>query len=197
MMREKLEALDEFLISQVFEKLAHWTQRMFGFHCFNWARVSVIGSFLSIGVFILYASLTLMLLPVPYFLKTGLALCYLAMLLPIWWSNINKLLLVKLLEIVFLSDGHNPPTANNMRIAGRSSRINNLFFTGLIVACFLIVGTIEGTFPLVAGWLLLQDFYGYFIACTPLPPGTSKVREFLNAFKRIRVLVPLPSPSAS
>lgn len=168
--------LDDFLIDEVFQKFAWWFQKLTGRTNFWLARAS----YLMAALFVIPWLIPFQLSPLPSSLviMTILALLYLAATL---WIN-QKL---KEIEKKFLERQSEEATVSQFRIVGVPLRIIGIFVCLIISGWSILFYKVTANMGFL--WGIAFSVFSvkglYFFSCTPLPPGKSKVKEWLKSLK--------------
>jgi hypothetical protein len=175
-----VKIIDAFLISG-FERFSHWTQRIAGITCVRWSGYimgpAVVGSMLA----------ALLVKDWWYFFQAGV---YLFMGF-VYTCDIDTREGEAFHRVI--SGLKNP-----QKLIGCGIRVANMACSGvgwLIVSLEIVFPSKSPPSPLAKFIFVAIATTGYvmsryFDACDPLPPGTSKVREWLNSLKRSLRLAP-------
>ena len=185
---QKLEKIDEFLRNGV-EAFSHKFQILTGKNCFFLARMMlVIAICISfVGIYCSYKDETKFVGLVIACTGYGVIILFSSFL--IYSFKIKEKIYMELLKRGF----RNPEALDRTRI------INFLSVLYLSISCpfacynipahpvFLIFMPVAMIFVIISL---------YFISCTPLPPATSKVKQWINSFKEVVSNVLAPEPTA-
>lgn len=179
---------DDWLFDYMFEKFARWFQRLTGNTNFWLATVTGLMAF-----FFMWCLSTEHLRDgevLVFILEGGVSLCGLLLVRP----TVDE---VK--DEVDSRGEENQKYINRLRVTGRGIRVFWLCScAGVLVlssALFYLSGVrYLGHFVFWNLFMVCVISYHYFLACTPLPPGISKFRQWLNKllWGIHNVLQPLP-----
>ncbi len=170
--------IDSFLLDKIFELFSNWWQRLTGLNNFWLARQVLMLSFIFSVLFV-----------ADVFKNVYLTLC-------IFFSGF---FFYGLLYILIIIGEQNYLSREYLRGARNPRSINLLYTIVRLVLLFLFISFV--CFCLF-GIAKVNDYYvlfilgayvtitatAYFASCTPLPPATSKVKEWFMALRRISVL---------
>ncbi len=187
-----LVALDDYLIDKVFEKFARWFQISFGKTNFWLAKVCLWATIIACSQIILLSLIFCDSCPAMVFI---IFIC-----LVMISSTLSIIRKCEAEENKFFTQ--ETTTLNRVRITQRLVRIFSVYL--------IIFLSIEAVLFIVFSWNGI-DFFGflyllmssiaqytiiagvYFYACTPLPLGKSKAKEFIESLKGLKQLIFAPA----
>jgi hypothetical protein len=178
--------VDDWLMDRA-EKISHKIQRTSGIICFQIARTMFLVAMSAMFVFIITAlihpSIGGMII-YDWMLKVMLfivnTLCIANPLVASWICY--KLCVILISEYEKLKDSAG--LTNIFRIIGKSHRIANMYLTILFFVAFILMPkNMMFTFAFLG--VFVETVGEYFLACTPLPPQKSKMRQWLESFQKI------------
>jgi hypothetical protein len=170
--------IDSFVIDKVFEPFSHWWQRLTGMNNFWQARQALMLSFI-FSILFVAAEFKNAYLTVCIFISGFFFYGLLYILMIIGEQNY--------LGRDYLQGGKNPKCTNLLYATTRLV-ILFLFMFFTCLSLFIIVKINDYHFLFIVGAYTMITAAAYFDSCTPLPPATSKVKEWLIALRRISVL---------
>ncbi|MEK7614330.1 MAG: hypothetical protein AAB428_01540 [Patescibacteria group bacterium] len=174
--------IDNWMFSHVFGKSAHWFQMLTGRTNFWLAKWFCITGYSSLSAAWMFTGEVF---PIG-FLCTN-----------ILWGIMIASVLVYQIEKFEARCNRSPGFINEARYLRCSPRVLFLCLTPamfpLLLLLFLLFGGVTACFLIVV-YAVGAVSTEYFLACTPLPPGTSKLRQLLNRtlWKLNEWLVPPP-----
>ena len=164
-----MKQLDRWIIEK-HERVANGVQRYTGINCFGMAHISLVcATFLAIIWFTLEERNIV-----------AVSLCSLVILFmgSLWWKIIES----------------------TETLTGNMQFINPIRFLWEIRSLILLVSIISFLI-MISGHLLIRGGFTfcyvsmmYFMACTPLPPGTSKIPKLLTSLREKAEIIFLPPP---
>jgi hypothetical protein len=199
-MSNTFEKIDNFLLDDIHEPIQQKFQRLTGKNCFFLARIFLetqgILWILIVVLFFEYGGVKIQ--PQSFFLEMMLNLAFSFIffreieiisikmsILRIYETDFNKIL---------KKDLYNP-----LRLTLFKPRIKKIFYLFLKTTICLILFGQQFIFSKAGVCYILILFFRiieiYFTSCTPLPPGTSKVRQWIKNMKESLSNVFVPEPA--
>jgi len=160
--------IDDILLDKIFQRISNFFQRTTGLTCFFLAKIAIVASWSAMVIWIFT-------LPdLHYLLRILLAICSLIYLLIVW---------------VHLNAYDEKEDALSSRVNVMNSSVITDFPIRMLAWFFLITTSIssEGRQPYLISsrylriCLVFVVVYLYFASCTPLPPGKSRIRKWLES----------------
>lgn len=180
-----LKALDRKIIEKL-TKFSHWFQKLTGLTCYFFAKL---------GLFIVLHSLVIR------------AMNYFSPIITAHSSPIDILLLfffgyLSAVEMCALNRAQENNTQGQVKVGGFSRQFRMFLWIFLMYEMYFLVFSIRNApFKLLeilayVGFPFGTLFFCYFIEVTPLPPGKSKVRQWIEGFFSVQPkLQPIPIKS--
>lgn len=183
-----MRKLDDFLIDRVFQKFSRWTQVAVGIDSIRWAGFLLVGELLLVLLLETALNLSQFLGRFPRGIMFWLNVVSWPVLGLLVVRGLRELAGLELLKktIPVSRDGQ---SANPLRLTLMGMRLG-----GILVS---LAGTgVAWAYPDplssgMAATLWTGTAVEYFLACDPLPPKKSKVRAWLESWKKFRILWPV------
>jgi formate hydrogenlyase subunit 3/multisubunit Na+/H+ antiporter MnhD subunit len=164
-----VEKIDTFLIEKIFEKFSHWTQKMFGITCVEWAGLCLLVQFILKCIQLIKS----------FFyseMKVGVGFFVSFVIINIFFQFV--------FFMMFLIYKSHIWEDVRMGMKNRQRFVQGYLGQVLRVACAFLAGFPgpKGYDLSFAHYVFLVSFI-FFTVCTPLPPSKSKLRQDWEAFK--------------
>lgn len=153
---KQLRLIDSSVLA-LFQKFSDWTYEMFGISNFTLARVCVIICATLIGIMGFLAG-------IPFILIVYIHFRYI----------VSHLMYIRKIEDSLGDETSENRFMNSVETEQWGMRL-------IHVAVWMFAAPLTFTLPFIPSFQALNVCGKYFLACTPMPPGTSKFRQFLNA----------------
>jgi hypothetical protein len=161
--------IDVFLLDKIFQRISNFFQKKTGLTCFFLAKTSVL---------VTWSTMVISIFAIPninFLLRIFFTICSLIYLLIIWalissWDEREEILAAK---------GN---VMNPMAITGHPIRMMAL--SNVILVSLLMRGKGWQSYLVSSRYLkicfIFVMIYLYFASCTPLPPGKSRIRKWIE-----------------
>lgn len=171
-MVSQLKEFEILLVEHVFEKFSRWTQKWFGLDCFLWATITQTMIAQGIGLHVVRERLDFLSGLIWTTLSTMNFFCAIK-------NSYRRGMVYR--ELLQMMRNHLLFTENNYRTIILTGLLAQALFLG---SGYILSSEIELNHVIP---ILLMTSFSYlgnvFTACTPLPPGPSKLRKGINNLK--------------